>query len=90
MQNQRTITILGGTSDLGSGVGSPFLATDGYPVVIGSRAKDKAEQFSAELASQLGTAVRGDGNRGAAASADIVISVCPIPIMTPWLKRSSR
>ena len=53
------------------------MAASGRPVVIGSRAKDKAEQAAADLTSQLGITVRGDDNRGAASSAGIVILCVP-------------
>jgi len=76
MQNKPTIAILGGTGDLGSGL-ARLLAAAGYPVVLGSRAKEKAEQAAVELGQQLGTAVRGDDNRGAAQSADIVMLCVP-------------
>lgn len=84
MQNKPTIAILGGTGDLGSGL-ARLLAAAGYPVVIGSRAKDKAEQAAGELASQLGTTVRGDDNRGAAQSADIVMLCVPYSNHDPML-----
>jgi len=76
MQNKPTIAIVGGTGDLGSGL-ARLLAAAGYPVVIGSRAKDKAEQSASELAAQLGAQVRGDDNRGAAGSADIILLCVP-------------
>ena len=76
MQNKPTIAVIGGTGDLGSGL-ARLLATAGYSVVIGSRARDKAEQAAEALASQLGTTVRGDDNRGAALSADIVLLCVP-------------
>jgi 8-hydroxy-5-deazaflavin:NADPH oxidoreductase len=76
MERKPTIAILGGTGDLGSGLARQLAAAD-YPVVIGSRAKDKAEQFCADLNSQLGIEMRGDDNRNAAASADIVVFCVP-------------
>jgi NADPH-dependent F420 reductase len=76
MQNKPTIAVIGGTGDLGSGL-ARVLATAGYPVVIGSRARDKAEQAAETLASQIGTTVRGDDNRGAAQSADFVLFCVP-------------
>jgi NADPH-dependent F420 reductase len=76
MENMPIIAVLGGTGDLGSGL-ARLLAAAGYPVVIGSRAKDKAVQAAESLASQLGTTVRGDDNRGAAQSADIVLLCVP-------------
>ena len=42
MQNKPTIAVIGGTGDLGSGL-ARLWATAGYSVVLGSRAKDKAE-----------------------------------------------
>ena len=76
MENKPTIAIVGGTGDLGSGL-ARLLAAAGYTVVIGSRSKDKAEQAAEGLASQLGTMVRGDDNRGAAQSADIILLCVP-------------
>lgn len=76
MENMPIIAILGGTGDLGSGL-ARLLAAAGYPVVIGSRGKDKAVQAAENLASQLGVTLRGDDNRGAAQSADIVLLCVP-------------
>jgi len=77
MQNCKpVIAIIGGTGDLGSGLARLWAAA-GYPVLLGSRAKDKAEAAAKELASQLGADVRGDDNRGAAQDADVVILCVP-------------
>ena len=76
MQSPITVGILGGTGDLGSGL-ARLLAAAGYPVVIGSRNKDKAEQAAQALASQVQANVRGDDNRGAARQADIVLLCVP-------------
>jgi NADPH-dependent F420 reductase len=76
MENKPIIAILGGTGDLGSGL-ARLLAASGFPVVIGSRAKGKAVEAAQALASQIGTTVRGDDNRGAAQSADIVLFCVP-------------
>lgn len=76
MENMPIIAVLGGTGDLGLGL-ARLLAAAGYPVVIGSRAKDKAVQAAESLASQLGTTVHGDDNRGAAQSSDIVLLCVP-------------
>jgi NADPH-dependent F420 reductase len=76
MENKPNIAILGGTGDLGSGL-ARLLGAAGYAVVIGSRAKDKAVQAAEALASQIGAPVRGDDNRGAAQSADIVLFCVP-------------
>jgi 8-hydroxy-5-deazaflavin:NADPH oxidoreductase len=57
MQNKPTIAVIGGTGDLGSGFARLWAAA-GYSVVLGSRAKDKAEAAARELASQIGIGVR--------------------------------
>jgi NADPH-dependent F420 reductase len=76
MGDKPTIAILGGTGDLGSGI-TQILAVDGYRVLIGSRAKDKAQLAAQEMAAKTGVPVEGDDNRGAAGSADIVILCVP-------------
>ena len=76
MQQKPTVAILGGTGDLGSGL-ARVLAVAGYRVVIGSRAKEKAEEFARELSVRLGTELEGTDNVGAATSADIVILCVP-------------
>jgi 8-hydroxy-5-deazaflavin:NADPH oxidoreductase len=76
MQNKPTIAVIGGTGDLGSGLARLWAAA-GYPVVLGSRAKDKAEAAARELAARVGTSVRGDDNRAAAQAADIVVLCVP-------------
>jgi NADPH-dependent F420 reductase len=76
MENKSTVAVIGGTGDLGSGL-ARLLAAAGYPVVIGSRAKDKAVPAAENLASQVGATVHGDDNRGAAQSADIVLLCVP-------------
>ena len=76
MQSPITVGILGGTGDLGSGL-ARLLAAAGYPLVIGSRDKGKAEQAAQALGLQLNATVRGDDNRGAAQQADIVLLCVP-------------
>jgi 8-hydroxy-5-deazaflavin:NADPH oxidoreductase len=76
MQSPITVGILGGTGDLGSGL-ARLLAAAGYPVIIGSRDKGRAEQAAQALASQLQATVRGDDNRGAVRQADIVLVCVP-------------
>jgi 8-hydroxy-5-deazaflavin:NADPH oxidoreductase len=76
MASKPTLAILGGTGDLGSGLARLLAAAD-FPVVIGSRAKEKAEQAARALAAQLGKAVLGNNNRAAAQSADIVLLCVP-------------
>jgi NADPH-dependent F420 reductase len=77
MQNDKpTIAVIGGTGDLGSGLARLWAAA-GYPVLLGSRIKCKAEEAAKALASQLDVDVRGDNNSGAAKSADIVVLCVP-------------
>jgi 8-hydroxy-5-deazaflavin:NADPH oxidoreductase len=70
------IAIVGGTGDLGSGLARLWAAAD-YPVVLGSRMKDKAQEAAEKLAAQIGVEVRGDDNRSAAQAADIVVLCVP-------------
>jgi 8-hydroxy-5-deazaflavin:NADPH oxidoreductase len=71
-----TIAIIGGTGELGSGLARLWAAA-GYPVVLGSRAKDKAQIAAQELSQAVGAPVSGDHNRGAAQAADIVVLCVP-------------
>lgn len=75
MQDKPTIAIIGGTGDLGSGL-ARLWARAGYPIVIGSRNREKAEATARELCAD-GGCVRGDENREAARSADIVVLSVP-------------
>ncbi len=72
MTAPRTIAILGGTGDLGSGLARCWLGS-GHAVVIGSRSANKARAFAADL----GAGARGDDMVGAARSADIVVIAVP-------------
>lgn len=76
MQNKPTIAVIGGTGDLGSGLAQLWAAA-GYPVIVGSRAKERAQAKAQELVVQTDGAVRGDDNRGAAQAADIVVLCVP-------------
>lgn len=71
-----TIAIIGGTGDLGTGLAGLWAAA-GYPVVLGSRAKERAEAAAKELSAKTGAALRGDDNRAAAQAADIVVLCVP-------------
>jgi len=70
-----TIAIIGGTGDLGSGLAGRWSAA-GYPVVLGSRAKDKAVAAAQEMSSG-GAPITGDDNLGAARAADVVVIAVP-------------
>jgi NADPH-dependent F420 reductase len=71
-----TLTFIGGTGDLGSGLAWRF-AKAGYPVIIGSRAADKAVQAAEEMAMRRPIDVRGMENAAAAAAGDIVFMTVP-------------
>ena len=73
MQGQPTVAVIGGTGDLGSALAKRWAAA-GYPIVLGSRSKEKAEAAAREM---NGSAVSGEDNRTAAAKADIVVIAVP-------------
>lgn len=71
------ISILGGTGHEGSGLGLRW-AKAGHSIIIGSRAKEKAEAAAAELNAKLGAnSVRGMDNAAAAKEGDIVVLAVP-------------
>lgn len=70
------IAVIGGTGDLGSGLALLWSAA-GFPIVIGSRAKERAVATAQQLALQTGTDVSGDDNRGAAQNAEVVALCVP-------------
>ncbi len=85
MTDSPTIAVLGGTGDLGGGLAWQ-LAQAGYPVIIGSRALEKAETAAAALAERAGKHVRGLANPDAAAAADLVIMTVPFASHKPTLE----
>ena len=76
MQNKPTIAVIGGTGDLGSGLARLWAAA-GFPIIVGSRAKERAQAKAQELAAQTAGIVRGEDNRGAAQAADVVVLCVP-------------
>lgn len=76
MQARPTIAVIGGTGDLGSALAKRWAAA-GYPIVLGSRSKEKAEAAAREMNANHGSAVSGEDNRTAAAKADIVVLAVP-------------
>ena len=71
-----TLAVIGGTGPLGSGLAGR-LARAGYPVVIGSRAPDRAQATAASLGALPASPARGEGNAAAAMAGDIVILTVP-------------
>lgn len=77
MQQRPTIAVIGGTGDLGSALAKRWAAA-GYPIVLGSRSKQKAQASAEKMKSDTGAAaLSGEDNRAAAAAAEIVIVVVP-------------
>ena len=71
------IAVLGGSGKEGSGLAFRW-AHAGYPVIIGSRTAEKAEQAAKEINEALGRqAARGLDNPAAAAQAAIVVLTVP-------------
>ena len=73
MQERPTIAVIGGTGDLGSALAKRWAAA-GYPIVLGSRSKEKAEAAAREM---NGSTISGEDNRTAAAKADVVVIAVP-------------
>jgi NADPH-dependent F420 reductase len=72
-----TIAILGGTGNLGLGLAGRWIAA-GYPVILGSRGRDKAEAAARELsAARPGGSVSGDDNLSAARHAAVIVVAVP-------------
>ena len=76
-QDRPTLAVIGGTGALGSGLAMRWAAA-GYPVVLGSRSREKAEAAAREIKPGNGAPpVRGDDNAGAARAGDIVVIAVP-------------
>lgn len=71
------IAIVGGSGDLGGGLALRW-ASAGYPVIIGSRTREKADSAAAELNTrEFAVAVQGMSNEDAAQAGDIVVMTVP-------------
>jgi 8-hydroxy-5-deazaflavin:NADPH oxidoreductase len=71
-----TLAVVGGTGPLGSGLAGR-LARAGYPLIIGSRAPDRAQAAAASLNAPSTSPARGESNAAAASAAQIVIVTVP-------------
>lgn len=72
-----TLAILGGTGKEGSGLAFRW-ANDGYPVILGSRSAERAQEAAAEMAKALPQAkIEGAGNLDAAQRCQIAILTVP-------------
>ena len=77
MQARPILAVIGGTGALGTGLAMRWAAA-GYPVVLGSRSREKAEAAAREIKSANGAPqVRGENNAGAARAGDIVVIAVP-------------
>ena len=72
---KQTLAIIGGTGALGSGL-ARRLGKAGYPIILGSRAADKAVAAAAALGLP-GAEISGMTNADAAKAADVVILTIP-------------
>src|SRR5688572_31546626 len=78
MQTRPVLAILGGTGALGTGLAMRWAAA-GYPVILGSRTREKAQEAAQRIDAGNGAPpVRGDDNKAAAAAGEIVV------IAVPW------
>jgi 8-hydroxy-5-deazaflavin:NADPH oxidoreductase len=73
-----TIAVVGGTGPQGKGLAYRF-ALAGHPVVVGSRAPERARETAASIAERVGTgvAVTGSDNTTACERAGIVVLAVP-------------
>ncbi len=71
-----TLAIIGGTGDLGSGLARSW-SKAGYPVLLGSRSSEKAEQAANDLTGEGFANIAGAANADAAAKGDIVVVAVP-------------
>ena len=71
-----TLSIIGGTGDLGSGLARGW-SKAGYPVILGSRASEKAEQAAAALQAEGFNNISGTTNVAAAEKGGIIIVAVP-------------
>jgi NADPH-dependent F420 reductase len=85
MSDKPTLAVLGGTGAEGSGLAFRW-AHAGYPVIIGSRSAERAQEGAAELNKLLGhDIVRGMDNLSAAKEAQIVILTVPYAAQKPTI-----
>lgn len=77
MQKLPTIAVLGGTGALGSGLAKRW-AQAGYPIIVGSRATEKAQEAASQIVVPAGAAAaQGQSNLEAARQGDIVVLTVP-------------
>ncbi len=86
MVNKPIIAILGGTGKEGRGLAYRW-AKAGYPIIIGSRAQERAQQAAEVIRERVPQAqIQGMENRAAAQTADIVVVSVPYAGFRPLLE----
>lgn len=81
-----TLAILGGTGNQGPGL-ALFWAKAGYPVIIGSRQAEKAQQVANQLNARLGAElITGMANHDAARAGDVAVLTVPYDAQNPMLE----
>ncbi len=86
MVNKPVIAILGGTGKEGRGLAYRW-AKAGYPIIIGSRAQERAQQAAEVIRERVPQAqIQGMENRAAAQTADIVVVSVPYAGFRPLLE----
>jgi NADPH-dependent F420 reductase len=71
-----TLSIVGGTGDLGSGLARSW-SRAGYPVVVGSRSAERGQEAASQLVAEGFANISGGTNAGAAAKSDIIVIAVP-------------
>jgi NADPH-dependent F420 reductase len=74
--SSETIAVVGGTGELGGAL-ARRLVRAGRNVIIGSRTAERAVAAARALSGELGNAVKGDSNSGAARDSGIVLVAVP-------------
>lgn len=86
MVNKPVIAILGGTGKEGRGLAYRW-AKAGYPIIIGSRVQERAQQAAEVIRERVPQAqIQGMENRAAAQTADIVVVSVPYAGFRPLLE----
>ncbi len=76
-RDKATIAIIGGTGALGQGL-ARRLAAAGYPLIIGSRTAEKAEEAAGRISTPVGAErPRGATNAEAAGAAQVILVTVP-------------
>jgi 8-hydroxy-5-deazaflavin:NADPH oxidoreductase len=84
---KETLAVIGGTGNIGLGLALRW-ADAGYPVIVGSRAEERAVQAAQEINARLANGtVRGLANPDAARAADVVVVTVPFAAQAGTLEQ---